>query len=361
MDVGYLSVSGNARLAGDVTTTGTQQWHGDIGVQSVSTLTLTGSSIATDQDIETYSGPLGTLAGGPTFMHLVVDGPWSVGGSVTPTTSITATGRTTAIGTVPYGTFSPTTSGAQDYRGGLVIASGRAAVLSGSTVTIAGMPEVDAVGGISAKSCDSGPLTVIGELRFTAAVDCLSSLIASGPATVAANVSTTGSQTYLGATTVALGGDPIRLRSTTTGAVQFPESVDASWPAATGTVTGYTAQIDPAGRSCTTTGALACTFGAVDAAASHTFSVTAQRPAAATSSSATNPHRHVKRGSRTPLSSLITAPKTKGRHVWSEQGDCSIRRRQLVAPQHAATCTVTLRIRRSGKVAWSGQAIVTVR
>ena len=361
VDVDYLTVSGNARLGGDVTTSSYQQWHGDIGVYGPATLTLTGTSITTDQDIGTYLGPLGALVGASTFAHLVVDGSWSAGGAVTPTTSIIATGPTTASGTAPYSTFSPSTAGTQDYRNGLFIDAGRAATISGSTVTINGMPELDAVGGIRTKSCDSGPLTVIGELHFTAAVDCLSSLIASGPATIAANVSTTGSQTYLGATTIVLGSEPISLRSASTGTVQFPESVAASWSAATGAVAGYTAEIAPAGRTCSTTGALTCSFGAVDGASSHTFSVSTQRPTAASSTASAAPHHRVKRGSRTALTSLLAVPRVTGRRSWSERGACWIVGRVLVAPKRAATCTLVLRIRRAGKVAWSGQSLVDVR
>jgi hypothetical protein len=378
--LGDLEVTGAAELGGDVSATGYQIWNGSIRVDAPS-LTLAGAIVITLRDIGAYGSPCGASdvngcglevqSPAPVFADLRIEGDWEVGGSVTPRDTITVTGLTISAGEdVGYQIFSATTSGAQDYRGGLMIEFPRSAVLSGSTVTIAGMPVLRPAGASAAYACDSGPLTVIGSLRLTGPVECLASLIATGPATIAADVTTLDHQTYQGPVTVALGADPIRLRAGAGHVVGFrTASVAATWPAAAGEVAGYTASIAPSGQSCTTTGELACSFDSVPDAADLAFSVTARRPAATTptagarepaATAPTTTRRTVARGTRTRLNRLITPPSMPGRRVWSERGPCRIRRGALIAPRVGGTCTVTLRVVRGGTTAWTGRSVVTV-
>ena len=376
-----VSVTGLARLGADVTTSSAQDWQGRVYVTALGTLTLTGSSVSTPHGVMPYAGPCGggvVVACGvesqsppSTYSGLVIDGDWLVGGSVMPSDSITATGLTSVIGTGADTTFSPVTAGAQDYLGGLSIVQPSAAVLSGSTLTIAGMPNQAIVGAVGATTCDSGPLTVIGELHITAAVNCLDSLIVSGPATVSADVATVRFQSYQGAVTLNLGDQTRRLRAGVGQTVAFPgESVTATWTAATGDVTGYTATIAPTGQTCTTAGALLCGFGTVPDGNDLMFSVSPTRPAAASSlpqggttsgQRSAEYRRTVGRGSRTSLGSLIPNPSVRGTRAWSERGACSIRGAQLLAPNRRATCTLLLRVKRGSAIAWTGRATISVR
>lgn len=383
-DLSSLLVTGNARLGGDVTTSATQDYRGLLRVSAAGRLTLAGGEISTLHGISAYTGPCvaGVIAGcapmplSPplTFTDLTIAGDWNVGGSVTPTGSITVTGLTTALGSGIDTTFSPSTAGPQDYQGGLAIALPRAALISASVATIAGMPAPVASGAVGATACDTGPLTVIGNLQLTAAVACAGSLLVNGATTIAADVSTQGYQSYQGPVTIALGSGTVRLRTPAGQQVSFPDTtVGATWSAASGEVAGYTASIAPTGQTCTTTGALSCSFGAVPGGEDLTFSVAPQRPlsAAGTGPSATQrtagatpgagARRTVARGSRTPLTRLIDPPATRGRRVWSERGPCSIANGQLVAPRRRASCTLTLQVRRNGMAAWSGRALIAVR
>ncbi|MEI6687946.1 MAG: hypothetical protein WCN97_01150 [Thermoleophilia bacterium] len=377
-----VQVSGTARLGGDVTTSGVQEWQDAVYVTASGTLTLSGSNIITPKGIEAYAGPcggavitgcgFGSQSPPARFSDLVVNGDWGVGGSVRPTSTLRATGLTTALGTGADSTFAPTTSGAQTYAGGLSIAAASAAMLSGSSVTIAGMPEQVAVGGVQTTACDTGPLTIIGALQLTGAVDCLDSLIVSGPATIAADVTTQRYQSYLDAATLALGTGSLRLRAGVGQTVAFRGTpVVATWSAASGAdITGYTATIASTGQACSTTGALSCSFGSVAEANTLTFSAAAQRrpssPSASPSGSivdktATTTRRTVARGSRTTLTKLITPPAVRGKRTWSERGQCAIDNRMLVAPKRRATCMLTLKIQRGGTVAWTGRATIAVR
>ena len=381
-NLGEVQVTGSARLGGDVTTSGFQDWQDAVYVTASGTLTLSGSSIITPQGIESYAGPcggavisgcgIGSQSPPAQFSDLVIDGAWEVGGSVRPTNTLRATGLTTVLGTGADSTFAPTTAGTQTYAGGLVIAASRAAMLSGSSVTIAGMPEPVAAGGVRTTACDSGPLTVIGALQLTGTVDCLDSLIVNGPATIAADVTTQRYQSYLDAATLSLGAGTLRLRAGVGQTVAFRGApVVAAWSAASGAdITGYTATIAPTGQSCSTTGALSCSFGSVAEANDLTFSAAAQRrpssPSASTSGSlvekaATTARRTVSRGSRTTLTKLITPPAVRGKRTWSERGQCAIDDRMLVAPKRRATCLLTLKIQRGGSVTWTGRATIAVR
>jgi hypothetical protein len=332
--------------------------------------------------IEAYAGPcggavitgcgIGSQSPPARFSDLVVNGDWGVGGSVRPTSTLHVTGLTTALGTGADSTFAATTTGAQTYAGGLSIAASSAALLSGSSVTIAGMPEPVAAGGVQTTACDTGPLTIIGALQLTGAVVCLDSLIVNGPATIAADATTQRYQSYLESATLALGAGSLRLRAGVGQTVAFRGTpVVATWSAASGAdITGYTATIAPTGQACSTTGALSCSFGSVTEANDLTFSAAAQRRPSSSSASpsgsivdttATTARRTVARGSRTTLTKLITPPAVRGKRTWSERGQCVIDDRMLVAPKRRATCTLTLKIQRGGAVTWTGRATIAVR
>ena len=381
-DLAEVQVSGTARLGGDVTTSGVQEWQDAVYVTASGTLTLSGSSIFTPKGIEAYAGPcggavitgcgIGSQSPPARFSDLVVNGDWGVGGSVRPTSTLHVTGLTTALGTGADSTFAATTTGAQTYAGGLSIAASSAALLSGSSVTIAGMPEPVAAGGVQTTACDTGPLTIIGALQLTGAVDCLDSLTVNGPATIAADVTTQRYQSYLESATLALGAGSLRLRAGVGQTVAFRGTpVVATWSAASGAdITGYTATIAPTGQACSTTGALSCSFGSVTEANDLTFSAAAQRRPSSSSASpsgsivdttATTARRTVARGSRTTLTKLITPPAVRGKRTWSERGQCVIDDRMLVAPKRRATCTLTLKIQRGGAVTWTGRATIAVR
>lgn len=381
-DLVRLQVTGTARLGGDVTTSSSQDWQGPVYVTALGTLTLTGSTIATPQGVAPYAGPcggvivtcdVGSQSPSATFSDLVVDGNWLVGGSVTPVDGIRATGLTSVSGTGMNSTFAPTTAGAQEYAGGLSIVIPRAATMSASSVTIAGMPEQQGVGSVAAATCDTGPLTVTGALRITAAVDCLDSLSVIGPMTIAADVATQRYQSYHGAVTLSLGSRSLRLRAGAGHNVAFHGTpVAAEWSRAAGDdITGYTATISPTGQACSTTGALTCAFGDVPAGSDLTFSVAPLRPAPASGSTTASRgttaqtvvafRRTVGRESRTSLLRLIAPPAVRGTQTWAEHGPCRIRGRQLLTPSRAATCTLILRIRRGAAVVWTGRATIRVR
>jgi hypothetical protein len=110
------------------------------------------------------------------------------------------------------------------------------------------MPEQLLVGSVGATACDTGPLTVIGDLHLTGAVACAGSLLVNGATTIGADVSTLGYQSYQGPVTIALGSGSVHLHAPVGQLVAFPDTtVAATWSAATGTVTGYTASIAPTG------------------------------------------------------------------------------------------------------------------
>lgn len=378
-----LTVTGDAVLDGDVSTAATQNWQGRVYVTKLGRITFTGAVVSTPLGIDQYGGPcdvsglsvcgLGPSIPAPSFTDLTVAGDWQTGGSLGAADSVTVTGLTTLVGTGLYAPFTPTTTGTQDYLGGLSILLGRSAILAGSTITIAGMPEQVAPGSLGAAACQTGPVTVLGSLRLTAAVACAGSILVNGATTIAADVATDGYQSYQGPVTIALGTGTVRLRAPAEQQVAFPDTtVAATWSAASGDVAGYSASIAPTGQSCTTTGALTCSFGAVPSGADLVFSATPLRPVAAagapstsrgtgTAAAASTLRRTVARGSQTPLARLIEPPATRGRRVWAERGPCTIDDGRLIAPRRRASCTLTLQVRRNGKTAWSGRALIAVR
>ena len=287
---------------------------------------------------------------------------------------ITLRGHTTALGGNAVTNLQA--GGTLNVAGGLSVPPTGSAFLSGAPTILAGMPAQVGNGSIDAADvCEAGPVTVTGNLRVTAPIECVGSLsTVLGAVTLGADVTSDRFQSYAGPTTVALGSAGVRLRSRGGALVNFPEGgVSASWDAADGDIASYTATAQPSGTSCTwTSGPLTCSLGAIPSAGDMQFSVASTpRPPAAGSPKAgaeaplptgrTTP-RTVARGSRTPLTRLIVPPVSRGARRWSERGPCSIRAGRLVAPNRAGTCTVSLRVARYRRTPpWTGRATVTVR
>ena len=310
--------------------------------------------------------------------NLIVDGTFNTTGTTYFPGDITVTGRTTAFGGNTPTTANLHAGGTLTLAGGLEVPSMSSAYLTGSTTVLAGMPPNNGVGSVNeANACEGGPVTVTGDFRVTAPIECVGTLTTVlGNVTLGADVTSQGHQSYTGPTTLALGSGGIRLRSESGALVNFPEGgVSASWSAAAGDIASYTATAQPSGASCIwTSGPLTCALGAVPSASDMQFSVTATpRPASTPPSAPTattdgplptgrTSRRTVARGSRTPLTRLIVPPASRGKRTWSETGPCAIRSGRLVAPGRAGTCKIALRVARYRTTpAWTGRATVTIK
>jgi hypothetical protein len=308
--------------------------------------------------------------------NLVVDGDFSTAETTYLPGDITLKGHATALG--GNAATSMQAGGTLNLAGGLSVPPTGSALLMGATTILAGMPPTNGVGSIDATdACDGGPVTVTGDLRVTAPIECVGSLTTVlGNVTLGADVTSDSYQLYTGPTNIALGAGSIRLRSESGALVNFPEGgVSASWSAAAGDIASYTATAQPSGTSCTwTSGPLTCALGAVPSASDMQFSVTSTpRPASTPPSAPTatterplptgrTSRRTVARGSRTPLTRLIVPPASRGKRTWSETGPCTIRSGRLVAPTRVGTCKIALRVAKYRTTpAWTGRATVTIR
>lgn len=131
-------------------------------------------------------------------------------------------------------------------------------------------------------------------------------------------------------------------------------SITLSWaPSPTPNVT-YVVTSTPASAGCTTT-QTQCTVGGLEYGVNYVFSVRSQVESFASETSSdfvvrpgfTVRRTAVARRSRTALSSIVTTA-SPGKKTWRESGRCSIAAGRLVAPSRATTCTVVLRVARSG-------------
>ncbi len=131
-------------------------------------------------------------------------------------------------------------------------------------------------------------------------------------------------------------------------------SVSLSWaPSATPNVT-YVVTSTPASTGCTTT-LTQCTVAGLRPGINYVFSIRTQVGGAFSPTATefeTRPGFTVRRStvarrSRTSLTSIVTTP-SRGRKTWRESGACSISAGRLVAPARATTCTVVLRVAKSG-------------
>ena len=387
-NVGNVEVTGATNLAADISDVWSLQFDDTVYLSGAATRTIQADLITASQGIEAEAGcgpgAIGDLsacgagvASAPIrSSNLVVDGAFRTKGTTYLPGNITLKGHMTALG--GNAVTNMRAGGTLNISGGLDVPPTGSAFLAGAPTILAGMPPSLGEGSIdAAAACDGGPVTVTGDLRVTAPIECVGALsTVLGTVTLGASVTSDRFQSYAGPTTVAIGSDGIRLRSEGGALVNFPEGgVSASWDAAAGDVASYTATAQPSGTACTwTSGPLTCALGAVPSASDITFSVTPTlRPATtppktptATSESplptGRTTRRQVARGSRTPLTRLIVPPVSRGKRTWSETGPCSIRSGRLVAPRRAGTCTVSLRVARYRRTPpWTGRATVTVK
>ena len=385
-DMGNIEVTGPTHLAADVSDIWNVQFDDRVYLSGAATRTVQADLITAREGMEAEAncgaGSVGGLstcsadtASAPIrTSNLVIDGEFSTKGTTYMPGDITLRGHTTALGGNAVTNLQA--GGTLNVAGGLSVPPTGSAFLSGAPTILAGMPAQVGNGSIDAADvCEAGPVTVTGNLRVTAPIECVGSLsTVLGAVTLGADVTSDRFQSYAGPTTVALGSAGVRLRSRGGALVNFPEGgVSASWDAADGDIASYTATAQPSGTSCTwTSGPLTCSLGAIPSAGDMQFSVASTpRPPAAGSPKAgaeaplptgrTTP-RTVARGSRTPLTRLIVPPVSRGARRWSERGPCSIRAGRLVAPNRAGTCTVSLRVARYRRTPpWTGRATVTVR
>jgi hypothetical protein len=196
-----LTVSGASTLANSVSTGGTQTYQGAVTLAAGTT--LSGSTINTQS----------TLAGGGYALTISgaadIDGAYSnvgamsISGNATIDAAIGATslsmGGTTALAA------NVTTSGTQTYTGAVTMSGNR--TLSASTV--------HALSTVNSSSA----LTVYGDLSAGAELN-LSRLTVTGTADLAGDVTTTGSQTYVGMLNVLAG------HRTLTGSTIVTDTVD---------------------------------------------------------------------------------------------------------------------------------------
>jgi hypothetical protein len=206
-DLSSLTVGYTAQIGGSMATTGEQAYTGSLSAYVSTTATLSASTVTVTG---TVYGDGGTLT---------IDGNASLTG-VTGVGSLTVTGTSTIVGTIG-------TTGAQTYEGNLTLNSSSS--LAGSDITVDGLTSGVAY-----------PLNING--NATLSLTLLEALSVTGTATLSADVSTTGAQTYDRAVTLTanltLTGSTVSLDSTIDGADSL--TVDDSTLASLGGAVGAT-------------------------------------------------------------------------------------------------------------------------
>ena len=389
-NMGTIEVTGETHLAADISDVSNLAFGDTAYLSGTATRSIQADNITAREGIEAEPNCVGGAVSNQAICNagiasvpvrtsnLVVDGAFSTKGTTNMPGDITLKGITSVLSGSPSTTASLHAGGTLDIAGGLSVLPTSSASLTGATTILAGMPPTNGVGSIdAADACEGGPVTVTGDLRVTAPIECVGSLTTVlGNVTLGADVTSDSYQLYTGPTNIALGAGSIRLRSESGALVNFPEGgVSASWSAAAGDIASYTATAQPSGASCTwTSGPLTCALGAVPSASDMQFSVTSTpRPASTPSKAPTaatdgplptgrTSRRTVARGSRTPLTRLIVPPASRGKRTWSETGPCTIRSGRLVAPRRASTCKIALRVAKYRTTpAWTGRATVTIK
>lgn len=389
-NMGIIEVTGETHLAADISDVWYLTFGDTVYLSGATTRSIQADNITAGDGIEAEPNCVGGAVSNQAICNtgiaslpvrtsnLVVDGAFSTKGTTYMPGDITLKGITSVLSGRSSTTASLNAGGTLDIAGGLSVLPTSSAFLTGATTILAGMPPTNGVGSIDvADACEGGPVTVTGDLRVTAPIECVGSLTTVlGNVTLGADVTSDSYQLYTGPTNIALGAGSIRLRSESGALVNFPEGgVSASWSAAAGDIASYTATAQPSGTSCTwTSGPLTCALGAVPSASDMQFSVTStprpastppSAPTAATDGPLPTGHtsrRTVARGSRTPLTRLIVPPASRGKRTWSETGPCTIRSGRLVAPTRAGTCKIALRVAKYRTTpAWTGRATVTIR
>ena len=391
ISVGALSGAGVPRLVGTVTSSG--GWHDLTGARVTGPLHLSGdidapgASIVLDDalllsggartlraaQIQTLGGVspdagCGAPCATPT-RDLTVHGDWINRFVAQVPGSITATGRvlTPQSG---IGTSTIMSEGPVDLRDGASIDVTGALTLQGAPLTLAGVRERVAAGSVA--SCSAGSLTIIGDWRLSAPIDCLASVLTSaGTTTLDADVATTGNQVFGGPVTMRLGSGERVLRADGPAGVSFTgHPVTLAWDS----VAGAGSYVAGVGTSTCATTALSCVFAAVTPAAelrARVSSVPAATPdppsavppgASTPRSSPARASRTLARGSRTLLTLLIRPPSSRGARTWRVSGACRVRDGRLVAPRRAARCMLTLRVaRHRAQPAWRSSMVLIIR
>ncbi|GMV79606.1 MAG: hypothetical protein AMXMBFR7_07900 [Planctomycetota bacterium] len=203
-DVGTLDLTGTTiELGGDVTTTVSQTYRGNVVVNA--SLTLTGAGILFE----------GTVAGGVGTEDLTVD---ATTGTADFQDAVSSLNNFDASGVDIFLATDVTTTGTQDYDGSVRLYGD--VILTGSGVAFSGIVEgdlgsenltVDATGG----TADFG-----GDLSSLASLDVTANTILLG-----ADVTTTGAQDYNGAVELQAN---VALTTSTAGDVTFADTVDGS-------------------------------------------------------------------------------------------------------------------------------------
>ncbi|MBU3608919.1 glycine-rich domain-containing protein, partial [Polynucleobacter nymphae] len=189
-----LSVSGTSSIAANITTTGTQGYTGAVTLTGTgATRTLQGTTITTSS----------TIAGGAN--SLTITGNAVLNGAVTGVTNLSVSG-TTSLGA------DISTSGTQTYTGAVTI-SGGDRVLTATNNAILFSSTINSDAALTPRS-----LTILagsGNTTFSGAVGntyALNSLRVDGTSTIAANITTAGTQNFVG--NVVISGTDVNLSST---------------------------------------------------------------------------------------------------------------------------------------------------
>jgi autotransporter-associated beta strand protein len=187
-----LSVSGTSNLGANVTTSGTQTYTGAVTL-SGGDRTLTGTTINTGS----------TVAGGNN--SLTITGNADMDGDITGVTNLSVSGTSNLGANV-------TTSGTQTYTGAVTL-SGGDRTLTGTTIntgsTVAG---------------GNNSLTITGHADIDGAITDLVDLSISGTSNLGADITSTGTQSYLGAVTISNNIELI----TTSGDINFASTVNGA-------------------------------------------------------------------------------------------------------------------------------------
>ena len=209
-----LSVTGASTLAANVTSTGVQNYQSATTLGANNTLTTTNSNItfggAVDSDGTSRNLTINMGAGTTQFAGVVggtnAIGAIDVTGALDLNAAIANAASLDVSGTSNIGA-DVTTTGTQSYSGTTTL-SGGDRTLQGSTITMA------AVTGTG-----SHDLTVTGNLDLDGAVTNVVELDITGTSNLGANVTTSGTQNYQGATTLSSGDRTLTASTVTLSAV----------------------------------------------------------------------------------------------------------------------------------------------
>ena len=194
-----LSVSGTSNLGANVTTSGTQTYTGATTL-SGGDRTLTGTTVN-----------FGNTVTGTGSHDLIVTGNLDLDGALTSVVDLSVSGTSNLGANV-------TTSGTQTYTGAVTLSTDVTLTTTDSNVTFSSTVDGDGTArdliidtngttgtilfdGLVGNSNDLDAMTITGNLDLDAAIANTTSIDVSGTSNLGANVTTSGTQTYTGATT----------------------------------------------------------------------------------------------------------------------------------------------------------------